>query len=247
MSLTPYVHLDQPLGGAPAGTILSLPDDTEHHLRRVLRLADGAAIEVADGCGGHAPATVTPQGLVLSAAAVEEPSPSPRLRLGQGLATGRKVDDVVRQATELGVDDLEVLATVRSTNRPRGSKAQRMLDRWEAIARAASEQARRPTRPRVQGPGPLATSLPSDELTLVAHPGGPGLDGVLAGTDLSGLAGVRVLIGPEGGFDDQELATLDAAGAQAVGLGPSVLRTEHAGAAALAVIAARLGRWDHRS
>lgn len=241
MSRTPYLHLDVPLAHAAGGRSFPLPREADHHLTRVLRLAPGEALEVADGAGWSAPAQLTRDGLRLTGDAQHRAVDEPRLVLAQALPKGRKLDGVLRQATELGVDEARVLATARSVPSLHGDRAAKAVARWEAVVHAASEQARCPHRPRITGPLPMDRLARDDELLLVAHPGAPGLPTV--GEVLVGATAIVLAVGPEGGFTDQEVADAVAGGALAVGLGESVLRTEHAGAAGLAVLAAGLGRW----
>lgn len=241
MSLTPFVHLDAPLAGAGTGTRVPLSPGERQHLTRVLRLPEGAAVEVADGGGWCAPAELTGDGVQLSADPREQPRAHPRLVLAQALPKGRKVDEVLRHATELGVDEVRVVITARSVPRLAGARASKALARWQAVVRAASEQARRPRRPVVTGPLALDRLAHDDELLLMAHPGAPGLPTVAEA--LAGAPVVVLAVGPEGGFTDDEVADAVTGGALAVGLGDAVLRTEHAGPAGLAVLAAAVGRW----
>jgi 16S rRNA (uracil1498-N3)-methyltransferase len=242
VSLVPFVHIDASLADRVAGDEVELSARDRHHLTTVLRLRAGADVELADGTGGWAPARLGQAGAVLRGAAVSHPDPRPALHVAQGLPKGRKLDEVVRVCTELGADAIVPVSAARSVSRPSGSKLDKAVERWAAVARAASEQARRVRRPRL---GPFRTSddLSADAgVLLVAHPGGtplPRLSG-----ELTGAGAVTVAVGPEGGWSDEEVARWAAGGAHVVGLGPTVLRTEHAAAAALAVLAAGLGRWD---
>lgn len=241
MSLTPYVHLDASLADAGPDAQRPLSAEERHHLQRVLRLQGGAAIEVADGVGWQAPARITAAGVTLRAAAVHTPASKPALVLAQALPKGRKLDEVLRQATELGVDEVRLLTTERAVPRLTGERAERSRARWLAVVRAASEQARRPWRPKVSGPLALDHLAGDDELLLVAHPQAPGLPTVVDA--LAGAPTLTLAIGPEGGFTDGEVAAAVAGGALAVSLGGSVLRTEHAGSAGMAVLSAAVGRW----
>jgi 16S rRNA (uracil1498-N3)-methyltransferase len=241
VSLTPYLHLDVDLDDAGTEVELALSSEVSHHLHRVLRLRDGADVVVADGAGRDAPAVVTRDGVRLTAAPRSRPARRPRLVLAQALPKGRKLDEVLRQAVELGVDEVRVLHTERCVARLEPPRAERARTRWEALVRATCEQARRPDRPPVLGPIALDRLGRDDELLLLAHPGGPALPSVAeAVLDASTIV---LAVGPEGGFSDAEVADAVAAGALAVGLGQDVLRTEHAGAAGLAVLAAGTGRW----
>jgi len=244
VSLTPYVHLEVPLADAEVGARVALTERDRHHLTRVLRLGPGASVVVADGQGVSAPATIADGDLVLTAPATSAPLPRPRLVLAQALPKGRKLDEVLRLATELDVDEVRVLATARSVSEIAPAKRARVQQRWEAVVRAASEQARRPRRPPVVGPLPLDRLGRDDELLLLAHPGAPALPTV--GDAVAAASSIVLAVGPEGGFTDAEVSDALASGALAVGLGPTVLRTEHAGAAGLAVLAAGTGRWMPR-
>lgn len=241
MSLTPYVHLDVELSGARIGDRLPLGRDDRHHLATVLRLGPGAAVEIADGRGTSARATLAQGEVELVTSPVLLPEPRPWLVLAQALPKGRKLDGIVRHACELGVDELRIVDTVRSVVRLDERRAARALERWTAVVRAACEQARRPRRPAVMGPLRLDHLGRDDELLLVAHPDAPALPSVASAWQPA--ARIVLAVGPEGGFTDEEVADAVAGGALAVGLGPSVLRTEHAGAAGMAVLAAATGRW----
>jgi 16S rRNA (uracil1498-N3)-methyltransferase len=246
VSLTPYVHLDAPLADVGPDGAVPLTPPEHHHLTRVLRLRDGAPVEVADGAGSAAPAVLAGDAVRLTGPPVHRPPRRPHLIVAQALGKGRKLDEVVRVVTELGVDEVVPVAAERSVTRLDQRKAASALERWRAVARAASEQARRPTRPRITAPVGTDELAARDGVLLLAHPGGTPLPVVvadLADRDQDEVAAVTVAVGPEGGFSDAEVAACLAAGARSVGLGPTVLRTEHAAAAACAVLAAGLGRW----
>jgi 16S rRNA (uracil1498-N3)-methyltransferase len=242
VSLTPFVHVDPSLHDRRAGEALVLDDGDRHHLTAVLRLPPGARVEVSDGAGGHAPAVLGEDGeVVLAADATVAPAPRPRLRVVQALPKGRKMDDVVRICVELGVDEVVPVAADRSVTRLDGARAAKAVGRWRAVARAASEQARRRHRPEV------ADIVTSDELRpdaawLLALPSASvGLPAVLA--ELADAPRITVAVGPEGGWSPEEEQRLLGLGGRGAHLGRNVLRTEHAAAAALAVLAAGTGRW----
>jgi 16S rRNA (uracil1498-N3)-methyltransferase len=242
VSLTPFVHVDVALRDRRSGDALVLDDGDRHHLRAVLRLPAGAEVEVSDGAGGHAPAVLGEDGeVVLAADATVTPPPRPRLQVAQALPKGRKMDDVVRACVELGVDRVLPVAADRSVTRLEGDRAAKAVGRWRSVARAASEQARRRHRPEVAD---IVTSaeLRPDAAWLLAHPSAAvGLHAVLA--ELAGEPTITVAVGPEGGWSSAEERRLLGLGVRGVHLGAHVLRTEHAAAAALAVLAAGTGRW----
>ena len=245
MSLRPYVHLDASLEHAEPGRRAALSEGERHHLYRVLRATDGTELEVADGAGWSASGRLTQGEVTLTTAATYAAVGLPRLHVAQGLPKARKLDEVVRQLTELGVDALTAVATERSVTRLEGAKALKAQARWEAVARAACEQARRPRRPRLTGVVSLDSLLDevlaADAAILVGQPHATPLPDALPHVTASEVV---LAIGPEGGWSPAELARLTAdERVHRVGLGPTVLRTEHAAAAALAVASALLGRW----
>jgi 16S rRNA (uracil1498-N3)-methyltransferase len=244
VSLTPFLHLDASLAGVVAGDIVPLDAAARHHLTRVLRLADGAAVEVSDGRGARAAGEFGRGEVRVTGEAIVVPRPVPAVTVLQGLPRGRKLDEVLRQVTELGADRLVPVAAARSVTRLEGARAEKAVERWRGVARAAAEQSRRVWRPEVAevvAVSAVGQELPERTQLLIAHVGasrslpdvvGPGASGDLA-----------VAVGPEGGWTDAEVEVLRAAGGVPVGLGPTVLRTEHAAAAAVAVLGALSGRW----
>jgi 16S rRNA (uracil1498-N3)-methyltransferase len=247
VSLVPYVHLDADLAGAEAGATVPVDPEARHHLTRVLRLRDGAALEASDGRGRAAQARLEDDRIVLTAAATTSPVPHPTLTVVQGLPRSRKLDEVVRQVTELGADRVVPVAASRSVTRLDGDRADRAVERWRAVARAAAEQSRRAWRPEVTevlAVDRVTAALPAGTRVLLAHVGArvplPDVVGTLTAAATPHLA---IAVGPEGGWSDAEVTAFVDAGADVVGLGPTVLRTEHAAAAALAVLAALAGRW----
>jgi 16S rRNA (uracil1498-N3)-methyltransferase len=243
VSLVPFVHIDTPLAPGRAGDHLELDARDLHHLTTVLRLRPGAALEIADGQGSWAAAQLTEDGATLRAPAVHVPAPRPELVVAQGLPKARKLDDIVRVCTELGADAILPVAASRSVTRLDGPKADKAVERWTAVARAASEQARRVRRPTVDAIRPaVAVRVEAGESLVVAHPGGTPLPQLF--DELAPAGRIVIAVGPEGGWSDAEVGAWTEEGARVVGLGPSVLRTEHAAAAALAALGAGLGRWD---
>ncbi len=239
MSLRPFVHVDHPLPDV-AGTI-DLGREERHHLGTVLRLAPGAPVVCSDGGGRVATGVFHGDALELAEPPRTRPRPTPRLELAQALGKGRKVDEVVRLATELGVDTIHPIAAERSVVRLAGERAEKARTRWTAVARAAAEQSRRAFRPDIAPLCALDRLEVSGAELLVAAPAAPALPELV--DEVRDAARVVLAIGPEGGWTDAELAVATAAGARLVGLGPAVLRTEHAGGVGLAVLAAGVGRW----
>lgn len=244
---TVRVYVEQPL---QAGTTATLDATAAAHVTRVLRLREGDPVTLFDGRGSEYPARIGPaQGRsvsaqVLEAHAVDRESPL-ALTLVQGISRGERMDLVVQKATELGVRRIVPVLTARSVVRLDAEQAARRLQHWRAITIAACEQCGRNRLPEVAAPLTLREFLsarpgaragadtgadPGTRLLLV--PGAPATLHTL--TPLA--AGVTLLIGPEGGLEDDERAAATAAGFTGMSLGPRILRTETAALAALAVL-----------
>lgn len=230
------------LTDAAPGTRLELPDDADHHVRTVLRRSPGDALELCDGAGRTARARLTEAAAELTTEPVLHEPPATSIEVVHALPKGRKLDEVVRVLTELDVDRIVPVEAERSVVSLEGHKRAKAGDRWRAVARSAVEQARRPWLPTVEDPTTLdaVPAADPDTLLLVAHLGAAtGLATAVAGGT---PARVVVTIGPEGGWSDDEVATLLGRGGVGVHLGDAVLRTEHAATVAVAVVAAAAGR-----
>lgn len=234
------IHLDSPLG---SGRRVALPPQAAQHVTRVLRLRSGAALTVFDGRGGEYAATLEVAGRDTATvelgehSAIERESPL-RITLLQGLARGERMDWVVQKATELGVQRIVPVATARSVVQLDAERGTKRTDHWLAIAAAACEQCGRNTLPEIAAPLSLEAALreaSATDLRLALHPdSGESLRTVL-GADVA-CPSVALLIGPEGGLDETEVALARQDGFRVVHLGPRVLRTETAGIAALAAL-----------
>lgn len=244
----PFVYVAPgQLHGAGRGDRLTLEPDDDHHVRTVLRQTRGARLELCDGRGTTAPARLGTDEVELLASPVAHAPPTTTIGVVHALPKGRKLDEVVRVLTELGVDRIVPVTSERSVVRLEGPRRDKAVARWRAVARAAGAQSRRPHLPGIEEPRELTGRTGPEggaaELLLVAHVGAPvGLATALRRADV--LQRVTVAIGSEGGWTDAEVAMLVDGGAVPVHLGPAVLRTEHAAGVAVAVIAAAAGRMD---
>jgi 16S rRNA (uracil1498-N3)-methyltransferase len=236
------VFIDAPL---EPGTRITLEGNAASHLTRVLRLRVGASLALFNGQGGEYSASIDKAhgGSVTvaigAASAIERESPL-ELTLAQGVSRGERMDLVVQKATELGVSRLVPLLTERGVVRLDAQQAQRKLNHWRAVAIAACEQCGRNRLPELAPPvalGDFLRAAPGEGARLLLSPAATATLRDLPRP----LAGVTVLIGPEGGLAEAEESAAAAAGYQALRLGPRVLRTETAAIAALAAIQLELG------
>lgn len=245
----PRFFVDQSLR---SGDVLPLPDDVMRHVQ-VLRLQTGDALVLFNGAGGEYSAELVEverrsASVRIGEFSAAEAEPPYRLTLAQGVAGGDKMDWLIEKAVELGASSVVPLMTARSVVRLAGERAQRRQAHWQGIVRASCEQCGRNRVPEVAAvrdfttwldalaPAPSANELrlllsPRAALDFAALPAEPPRDGI------------TLLIGPEGGLSLDEEAAAVAQGFTAVALGPRVLRTETAGIAVLAALAARWGGW----
>ena len=222
-----------------SGAVLTLGGDEGRHAATVRRIRAGERVDVGDGRGTVAEcvvASVAGATLTLDVARRRsEPPPEPRLVVVQALAKGDRAEDAVEAMTEVGVDELVPWAAARSVVRWHDDKKRR---RWQATAREAAKQSRRAWVPEV---APLATTaevaarLRAASLVVVLH---ETAEAALPAPPDAGE--IVVVVGPEGGITDEELAAF---GGTPYRLGRSVLRTSTAGVAAAAVLLSRTPRW----
>lgn len=215
-----------------------------HHAATVRRTRVGEVVDLVDGLGTRCTGTVTATArdsiTVEVTSRVQEPGPSSRITLVQALAKGDRSELAVETATEVGVDVVVPWQAARSVVRWDGERGRKALERWRSTAREAAKQSRRAWFPAVLDPvstEQIAT-LPGRLLVLHEAATTP-----LTSVQLLPADDVVLVVGPEGGITDDELAALTAGGGTAVRLGETVVRTSTAGAAAIAVVSALTGRW----
>lgn len=235
--------------GSLEGRAVALGGGEGHHAVTVARVRRGDLVRLIDGEGVEAIARVErvrKSRAFLTVVDVREHDRSEGacLTLVQSLPKRRAMDNLVRRAAELGVAEIVPVVTKRTVLRRRGGFDAGRLERWRAIALAATKQSR----------GVFVTKLrPLSKLDDVG--------GLLAGADLALVAweeerdvslreavsqagnpsGVVVVVGPEGGLTREEVLRLVALGARPVSLGRRILRADWAGAAVCAMVAYELG------
>lgn len=233
---------------AAVGDEVVLSGSEAHHASAVRRVRVGEVVTLGDGHGARLEAEVVDvQARAVSLRIlnrVDEPAPSPRVVLVQALAKGDRDELAIQAATELGVDEIVPWQASRSVSRWDAAKAVKGRQRWATIVREASKQALRVRIPEVAAltTTPALARRAADARVLVLEP--TAVAALSAEEWREGDArDVVLVVGPEGGLSADELSVLTEAGATAVRLGATVLRTSTAGPAAIALIAAALGRW----
>lgn len=240
----------------PDAEQVTLSEEETRHLRDVLRLRAGDEATVFDGEGHEFACVVREAGGRKGGAklelrgAVEPPRPEPPvfLLLAVSLLKGEKFDLVVQKAVELGAGLIRPVVTKRSDVRLRDERdAARRVARWRRLAVEAAKQSGRARVPPVETPITFGALVSADETLVTAEPGHDSLRLMFAERGGVGLHALPVaeatrpphisaLVGPEGGWDDEEVALAREHGWTVVTLGGRTLRAETAAIAAAALL-----------
>lgn len=242
--MTRFLHLGP---GAVDGDRVVFEAAAAHHLGRVLRAAVGDVVQAVGHGGALLSVRLTAiagrraEGLIVSRTPLATESPLD-LTLAQGIPKGDKMDGIVRMATELGVTRVIPLMTARTVVRLEPARWPSRLGRWQRIAKEAAQQSGRSAVPEI--------TAPRDVASWARESGTAGLLVCLWEEEREGLEKhlppgpcprVTVVVGPEGGLTAEEVRGLVDAGAVVASLGPRLLRTETAGAVAVALLQSRYG------
>lgn len=234
---------------AQGGAEVTLSEEESRHLRDVLRLRAGDEAYVFDGEGREFACVVSDAGGRREAARLEvrgpaePPSPeSPlRLTLAVALLKGEKFDLVVQKATELGASRVAPVLTKRADVRPRDERdTAKRVERWRRLALEAAKQSGRARVPAVEPPAAFDTFVAhgvphaAAPRVLFAERGGGGLDSLAASGGR--LKELTALVGPEGGWEDEEVERARQQGWAVVTLGGRTLRAETAAVAVCALL-----------
>jgi 16S rRNA (uracil1498-N3)-methyltransferase len=213
-----------------------LPEAQAHYISRVLRMSEGAAVQLFDGSGQEFLGVLLEVGKKRVSVRLDEsfagqPDSTLNIHLGQGLSRGERMDWAIQKATELGVREITPIVSERCEVRLKDERADKRLQHWRQIAISACEQCGRSSVPVIHPPLLLAEWLKACEadLKLVLHPVAE------PWASHAKPASLAFLIGPEGGLSEAEVQQAQAAGYHSARLGPRVLRTETAPVVALAV------------
>ena len=232
-------------GKPVAGSEITLDGPEGHHAASVRRMRAGEAIQLTNGVDNHSRGVVVavaPKSLTILIDSVEAIA-QPKLSFGlvQALAKGDRDELAIQAATELGATTITPWQAERSISRWDAAKTAKNIERWSTITSEAAKQALRPLFPVVSEP------VTSKQLAASANPNFLVLDPTaelsLADWNVPTEGHVELIVGPEGGISEHELALFEGAGAVRVHLGSGILRTSTAGMAALAFLAGRSGLW----
>ena len=241
------VHLVPTLAGVGTGDEVTVEGDEAHHAVAVRRLRVGEEVVLTDGAGVSVQGSVGSTGkrvftLMVESVAVLEPA-APEIVVVQAIPKGERGELAVEVLTEIGVARIVPWAAARSVAVWKGERATKSLARWRATAREAAKQARRSWFPEVSdlaATADVVELVSGADLTVVLH---EAATAPFADVTVPAYGRIVVVVGPEGGLTDDEVAAFVAAGAVSARLGAEVLRTSTAGVAAVAAILSRTPRW----
>lgn len=232
----------------PSGAETTLDGPEGRHAATVRRLSAGERLILTDGGGELALCEVLDAGRdrlrLRVVRRASEPAPPLRVTLAQALIKGQRGELAVELAVEAGVDAVMPWRAARCVARwDSGHRGVNALYRWRQAAREAAKQSRRAWLPPVTEPVSttvLAQRCAAADGCVLLHEGAVES---LPSVPLPAAGELLLVVGPEGGITEAELATLTAAGGRPARLGPTVLRSSSAGVVALSVIGALSQRW----
>jgi 16S rRNA (uracil1498-N3)-methyltransferase len=234
------------------GELAIVDGDAGFHAATVRRIRRGETLILSDGTGGLARCAVEESGRDgLQARVVDRwqtPPVQPPVTVVQALPKTERSELAIELATEAGADSFVAWRAARCVARWEGARAEKGLRRWRAVARAAAQQSRRAHIPSVDGvlstemlTQRISDAVASGAMVLALH---ESASGRLTDLALPQAKSVMLVVGPEGGISRDELLALTEAGAVAVRLGPTVLRTSTAAAVALGALGVLTPRWE---
>ena len=224
------------------GASYEFDSEDAHHAIKVLRIAAGEIFNLSDGIGAWSRVSVTNVNKKSMTVTVLESGFEEALNehftIVQAIPKGDRIKESIELSTEGGADRIVMWKAARSIGR-----ADEKIEKLQQTAREASKQSRRFRIPEVSGV--ITTDLVVDEiakadLAIVLH---ESATMQLSQVVQPGFKKVTIIIGPEGGLTDEEVETFAAAGAKVALLGRPILRSAHAGLAALSAVNTALSVW----
>ena len=227
----------------PLNQSFNLDDEAANHVGRVLRMPIDSELILFNGDGFNYPATITAADkkriTVIAQKQLENPVESSlNIHLGQAISRGDRMDFAIQKAVELGVAEITPLFTERCGVKLEGERLLKRTQQWQKIVISACEQSGRSIVPIVHPAVSLTSWLAQDtkELKLTLHPRAKDTIKTLAA-----VKDIRLVIGPEGGFTDEEIALTTQADFKSILLGPRILRTETAALVTISALQLQFG------
>lgn len=216
-----------------------------NHIKNVLRMKIGEQVQISDGNNRKYLCAVSEMESkeitldILEHLEIDTELPS-KIYLFQGLPKSDKMEWIVQKAVELGVYEIIPVATKRAVVKLDDKKALKKVERWNSISESGAKQSGRSFIPKVTNVMSYKEALEyakSLDHILIPYELAEGMEATREQiSQIKGGSSVGIFIGPEGGFEVQEVEAAEAAGAKAITLGKRILRTETAGLAALSIL-----------
>jgi len=236
---------------AVGGTAV-IDGDEGFHAATVRRIRLGEALVISDGAGTVADCVVIGVDKRRLLARIEKrrsaPQPTPKVTVVQAIPKLERAELAIELATEAGADEFVAWQASRCVARWDAERAANGLRRWRAVTRSAARQSRRAWIPEVSGPmstdqlgAYIGERVDAGAAALVLH---ESASRALREVPVAQADSIILVVGPEGGLSETEVDMLAVAGAVAVRLGPTVLRTSTAAAIALGALGVLTSRWS---
>lgn len=229
---------------------ISITGDLIVHLRQSLRTKVGETLMFGDGAGHRYRAEITELTKSMMTGRILEVTTqpndlSPSVTLALAVLKGEKMDWVIQKATELGVRHIIPLQTHNTIVQLRPERIEAQLARWQRIALEAAQQSEQWQMATIAPPQTIETLLAAQSthtttLILAERHEGGSLQTVKLPSDTADS--VIVIIGPEGGWTNEEVAQAEQAGYRLISLGAQILRADTAAIATISIIQSRLGK-----
>ena len=221
-----------------ASQSVELEEKPSHHLSKVLRLKVGSDVILFNGDGydysGHINAIEKKSvGIYINSREIKNSESSLKIHLGVAVSKGDRMDWIIQKSTELGVDEITPLLTERTELKLKGDRKEKKQHHWQKIANGACEQsgrARLPTINRIQHLSEWTQTTKATRKFVLHH---RSIKQLNSNDDISSVC---LLIGPEGGLSEDEIALAEHHHFDALQLGPRILRTETAPLAAISIL-----------
>lgn len=227
------------------GDVIEIVGEDVNHIKNVLRMKNGERFVLCDGAGNDYLCELSEiREKTLMAVVLEEHESDTelpvRLVLFQGLPKKDKMELIIQKAVELGAAEIVPVVTKRTIVKTESGKDEKKLTRWQAIAESAAKQSGRGVIPRV---APICSwkealaQMDKLEYNTILYENARGMQPTAEFVKTAAeKKSVGILVGPEGGFTEDEVVTAKEHGAQCLSMGKRILRTETAGLAMLSML-----------
>ncbi len=236
------IYTPQPI---PTNQVCELEKNASHHLLNVLRLESGASVILFNGDGSdyHGKLIDTNKQhcqIMIDRKMINHCHSPANISLIQCIAKGDRMDQVIQKSTELGVNRLYPVYSRYCNIKLDAKRANRKLEHWKQIAIHACEQCGRAVLPTITALNSLEKTLEQMDTTAIMIIANPTANKNISQLDTSATEFI-ILVGPEGGFSENELKLARLSGFEDISIGPRILRTETAPLAIISILQAKFG------